>query len=180
MVVNCDDIWREISNYLEDDVEPGLRLAIDEHIRGCKKCSAVLDGTRNVIQLYGDERMLEVPQGFGRRLQNRLEENVPRGRRSFLGWIVATAAAGMMAAVFEIGRVSTGSQPEPRSEHSQSGNRVPPEMQVVASRDGKIFHRAGCPFIHDKAHVETMTAREAVREGYSPCVRCLKDYLASG
>ena len=27
MVVNCEEVWREISNYLEDDVEPSLRAA---------------------------------------------------------------------------------------------------------------------------------------------------------
>jgi hypothetical protein len=180
MVVKCEDIWREISNYLEGELEPGLRLAMEEHIRGCKHCAAVLGGMRNVIQLYGDERMLEVPLGFSRRLQHRLDENLPRSRRNFLGWIVATAAAGLVAGVIEVARGSIFSHPELRSEHAQPGNRVPPDMQVLVSKDGKIFHRQGCPFIHDKAHVETMTAREAMREGYAPCVRCMKQYLSNG
>ena len=25
MVVNCEQVWQEISNYLEDDVDPNLR-----------------------------------------------------------------------------------------------------------------------------------------------------------
>jgi len=179
MVVNCEDVWREISNYLEGDVEPSLRLALEEHIRGCKRCAAVLDGTRNVIQLYGDERMLEVPLGFGRRLQDRLEENMPRSRRRFLGWIVAAAGASLVAGVIEVARASIFSRPELRSEHAEPGNGVPPDMQVVVSKDGKIFHRQGCPFIHEKAHVETMTAREAMQEGYAPCVRCMKQYLSN-
>ena len=78
MVVNCEQVWREISNYLEGDIEPGLRAAMEEHVRGCEHCTAVLDGTRNVVQLYGDERMIEVPLGFGQRLQRRLEENQSR------------------------------------------------------------------------------------------------------
>jgi hypothetical protein len=180
MVVNCEDVWREISNYLEGDVEPGLRLALEEHIRGCERCAAVLDGTRNVIQLYGDERMLEVPLGFSRRLQDRLEENLPRGRRRFLGWMVAAAAASLVAGVIEVARASKFSRPELRSEQAQPGNKVPPDMQVVISKDGRIFHRSGCPFIHDKTRVETMTARDAMREGYAPCVRCMKEYLSNG
>jgi Putative zinc-finger len=179
MVVNCEDVWREISNYLEGDVEPSLRLALEEHIRGCKRCAAVLEGTRNVIQLYGDERMLEAPLGFGRRLQDRLEENMPRSRRRFLGWIVAAAGASLVAGVIEVARASIFSRPELRSEHAQQGDGVPPDMQVVVSKDGKIFHRQGCPFIHEKAHVETMTAREAMQEGYAPCVRCMKQYLSN-
>jgi len=49
---------------------------------------------------------------------------------------------------------------------------------VVAVSDGKIFHVPGCRFIHDKDKLQTMTAGEALREGYVPCVRCLKKYLS--
>ena len=93
MVVNCEQVWREVSNYLDGEVDPALRAAIEEHIRGCQRCAAVVDGTRNVIQFYGDERMLEVPLGFSHRLHRKLDENMPRDRRSFLGWMVAAAAA---------------------------------------------------------------------------------------
>ena len=177
MVVNCEHVWREISNYLEGDIEPGLQRAMEEHIRGCKRCTAVLDGTRNVVQLYGDERMFEVPLGFSHRLQRRLEENMPSTRRGFLGWMVAAAAAVLVAGSFELGRSSVFSHPELRSEHAQPGTGVPPDMLVVVSTGGKTFHAAGCPFIHDKAHIQTIAAREALREGYAPCVRCMKQYL---
>src|SRR6267143_3386892 len=99
MVVNCEEVWREISNYLEGDIDPSLRAAMDQHVHSCKRCTAVLAGTRNVIQLYGDERMVEVPLGFSHRLHRRLEENMPanNSRRTFFGWIVAAAAAVLVA-----------------------------------------------------------------------------------
>ena len=182
MVVKCEEVWREVSNYLDGDVSPDLRAAIDEHVRGCKGCTAVLDGTRNVVQLYGDERMLEVPLGFSHRLHRRLEGNMPGSRRSFLGWMVAAAAGLLVAGGFEAARSSTsGRSPDLgdlRSEHAQSGAGVPPDLVVLASSEGKLFHVAGCTFIHDKAHVRTMVAREAEREGYAPCVRCLGKYLS--
>ncbi len=182
MVVKCEEVWREVSNYLDGDVSPDLRAAIDEHVRGCKGCTAVLDGTRNVVQLFGDERMLEVPLGFSHRLHRRLEGNMPGNRRSFLGWMVAAAAAVLVVGGFEAARSSSfGRSSEPRdlrSEHAQPGSGVPPDMMVLVSSEGKTFHVAGCTFIHDKAHVRTMVAREAEREGYAPCVRCLKKYLS--
>ena len=177
MVVKCEEVWREVSNYLEGDVSPDLRAAIDEHVRGCKHCTAVLDGTRNVVRLYGDERMLEVPLGFSHRLHRRLEGNMPGNRRSFLGWMVAAAAAVLVIGSFEAAR-SSSEHRNPRSEHAQSGTGVPPDLVVLASSEGKLFHVAGCSFIHDKAHVRTMVAREAEREGYAPCVRCLGKYLS--
>jgi Putative zinc-finger len=180
MVVNCEEVWREISNYLEGDVEPARRAAMEEHIRGCQRCSAVLDGTRNIVELYGDERMVEVPLGFSYRLQQRLEDNMPRSRRGFLGWMVAAAAAVLIAGSVELARSSVFGHPELRSEQAQPGNGVPPDMMVVVSTDGKTFHAAGCPFIHDKAHIRTIPAREALLAGYAPCVRCMKQYLNTG
>ena len=179
MVVSCEEVWREISNYLEGEVDASLRAAMEDHLRGCKHCTAVLDGTRNVVQLYGDERMFEVPLGFSHRLHRRLEENMPGNRRSFLGWMVAAAAAVLVAGSFEVARSSVFSRPELRSEHAQPGAGVPPDMLVIVSGDGKTFHAAGCPFIHDKAHIRTIQAREALRQGYAPCVRCMKKYLTA-
>jgi len=179
MVVSCEEVWREVSNYLDGEVEPGLRVAMQEHIRGCKRCAAVLDGARNVIQLYGDERMLEVPLGFSQRLHQRLDENMPATRRSFLGWMVAAAAACLVAGTIEVARSSTFRGPELRSEHARPGAGVPPEMMVVVSEDGKLFHVAGCEFIHEKTKLRSITAAEALRQGYSPCVRCMKKYLTN-
>jgi anti-sigma factor RsiW len=179
MVVNCEEVWREVSNYLDGEVEPGLRVAMQEHIRGCKRCAAVVDGTRNVLQLYGDERMLEVPLGFSQRLHQRLDESMPATRRSFLGWMVAAAAACLVAGTIEVARSSAFRGPELRSEHAQPGIGVPPNMMVVVSEDGKLFHVAGCDFIHEKTKLRTITAAEAERQGYSPCVRCLKKYLVT-
>jgi hypothetical protein len=179
MVVRCEDVWREISNYLEGEIDPTLRTAMEEHFRACKRCAAVLEGTRNVIELYGDERMSEVPLGFSHRLQRRLEQNLAPARRTFLGWVVAAAAAVLVVGGFEVARSSGFGHQELRSEHAQPGSRVPPDMMVVVADDGKTFHVAGCPFIHDKARLQTITAREAMREGYTPCVRCMKKYLSS-
>ncbi len=179
MVVSCEKVWREISNYLEGEVEPELRAAMEEHFRGCKHCTAVLDGTRNVIRLYGDERMVEVPLGFSRRLERRLEEDMSRGRRGFLGWMVAVAAAVLVAGGFEAARSSVFSRPVLRSEHAHPATGVPPDMMVVVAEDGKTFHVAGCAFIHDKARLRTISARQAMQEGYAPCVRCMRKYLRS-
>jgi len=179
MVVSCEEVWREISNYLDGEVDPALRAAMEEHFSGCKQCAAVLDGMRNVIQLYGDERMVELPLGFSHRLHRRLEENTAPARRTFLGWVVAAAATVLVAGSFELARSSVSGHPELRSEHARPGNGVPPEMIVVVAADGKTFHVPGCPFIHDKARLQRITAREAMREGYVPCVRCMKKYLST-
>ncbi len=177
MVINCEEVWREVSNYLDGEAEPGLRSAIEEHVRGCQSCAAVVNGTRNIVQLYGDDRMLEVPVGFSRRLHQKLEGNISASRRGFLGWMVAAVGGGLVFGGFELASSSALASPRLRSEHAQASSRVPREMMVIVSERGKIFHAAGCPFIHDEANLLTVSAHEAEQEGYAPCVRCMKKYL---
>jgi Putative zinc-finger len=177
MVIDCEHVWREVSNYLDGEVAPELRTAIEDHVRGCKHCTAVLDGMRNVVELYGDERMMEVPVGFSRRLHQRLEADMSPSRRTFLGWAVAAAASLLVAGGIEVARSSVFRSPDLRSEHSRTASRVPPDMMVIVAQQGKTFHVAGCPFIHDKAQLRTISAHQAEQEGYAPCVRCMKKYL---
>jgi len=36
MVVKCEDVWREISNYIEGDLDPALKRAMEEHFAQCR------------------------------------------------------------------------------------------------------------------------------------------------
>lgn len=178
MVVNCEQVWREVSNYLDGDVGAELRLAMDEHFRTCARCRSVLEGTRNVVALYGDERMLEVPAGFSRRLERRLAQS-SRAQKSWStwsAWLVPAAAMALIAGTVQVVSSFTF-QPPVKSEHAQVGHDIPPDMEVLVAANTKTFHIAGCTLIHNKSSLRTMTAKEAIREGYVPCVRCLRKYL---
>ena len=72
--ISCVEVWKEISNYLDGDIDPVLRERIAEHLKACEHCSAVVDGTRNVIRLVGDGKSFDLPRGFSERLQQRLGE----------------------------------------------------------------------------------------------------------
>jgi putative zinc finger protein len=179
MVATCEVVRREISNYLDGEAGPELRAAMEAHLRGCQPCRTVLDGTRNVVGLFGEERMFEPPVGFSQRLQQKLEQNMPRKRGPAFGWMVAFAAAALVVLSFQVGNSSTFVRPRLRSEQAQLGNGVPADLMVVVSDNGKTFHVAGCTFIHDKAKLRTITASEAQKEGYAPCVRCMRKYLTN-
>lgn len=72
--ISCVDVWREISNYVDGDVDPVLRVRIATHLKSCAHCSAVVDGTRNVIRLMGDGKSFDLPKGFSERLKQKLEK----------------------------------------------------------------------------------------------------------
>ncbi len=177
--VNCELVWHEISNYLEGDVDAALRTAMDDHFSTCQRCKSVLEGTRNVVRLYGDERMIEVPAGFGRRLEKRLARSarVNRPWPTWSTWLVPVAALALFVGGLRLANSRTSGQPPLRSEHAQSGHDIPPDMLVVVSTGAKVFHAPGCDFIHNKNKERTLTAKEALREGYVPCLRCMRRYL---
>jgi hypothetical protein len=52
--MKCDEVWHEVSNYLDNEVSSRLRTRMEQHFKSCKRCTAVLVGTRNLVRLVGD------------------------------------------------------------------------------------------------------------------------------
>jgi len=183
MVVNCEHVWREISNYLENEVESATLAAMEAHFKECKHCTAVLDGTRNVVQLYGDDRLFELPAGFSQRLQRRLAQQSSSwwygSARSF--WMLAVATVALLAGGVALGNSAVFKQPELRSEHAKPSHKIPASLMVAVSTEGKLFHVPNCKYLHrrDGESPEFITAAEAMKEGFTPCTRCLHQYLRS-
>ena len=174
MGITCETVWRESSNYLEGDITPELRLAMDEHIRGCTECSSVMGGLRNIVELYGDERMVELPVGFSQRLQRKLEANKPPTRRQFFRWAVAFAASVVAVGSFELLHHTTQEKSVVRPHKPKP---VPPDMEVVVADGGHHFHRAACPLLKGRSNSRIIAASEAIHEGFSPCPQCMSEYL---
>ena len=64
-------------------------------------------------------------------------------------------------------------RPQPlRSQHSEAAATAPREM-VAVTDEGKLYHRPNCGYIHGPVRMES--GEQAVADGYTPCMRCLKD-----
>jgi hypothetical protein len=178
MVVTCEEVWLEISNYIENDLDPSLRTALDEHVHTCLRCTSVLAGTRNVVQLYGDERLFQVPLGYSGRLQKRLAKEMPAKRGTVYGWVVAAAALALITGFITL----SGPTPQPiqQSPLAKAGNNIPASLVVLVSEHSKIFHVAGCKYLRmDDGKVRSLTAEQAEHEGFVPCIHCLAKYLTN-
>lgn len=184
MPIDCRDAVLEVSNYIDGDIDSSLRLKLEAHFAECPKCAALLASLRNVIRLYGDERLFPLPEGFSARLNQRLSAAAgerraipfpspadvpPRRSARARTWWATAIAAGLIAALLVASEARPGRLPVLMSKHSEPARRVP-ESLVVITDDGKTFHVPGCKYIHGRQR--TVTAAEAIREGYAPCVRC--------
>jgi anti-sigma factor RsiW len=72
--ISCLEVWRELSNYVDDDVAPELRARMEAHFKSCAHCKAVLDGTKNVVKLVADGVAYELPNGFSDRLYRKIKD----------------------------------------------------------------------------------------------------------
>jgi len=176
VVVTCEHVWREISNYFEGDVDPALRQALEEHLAHCPRCQSVRDGMRNVIELYSDEAMFPLPVGFYPRLHGRLADQDEGRRISRRAWLVSVGVTGALAASAACAAALDRFVPRPLSEMSRPARRLPQRLVAIVD-GGKTFHAPGCPFMHGKYRM--VTPEEAVREGYAPCNRCMYEALRS-
>jgi hypothetical protein len=135
------------------------------------------------VQLYGDDRLYELPAGFSQRLERRLAQQASSGgyRSARSLWILVVAAAVLIAGGLTLGNSSVFRQPDLRSHLAQPPRGIPPALVVAVSDDGKVFHVPGCKFLHkhDDESPVLMTADDALRKGYAPCVRCLRQYLSA-
>src|SRR3954447_11734576 len=79
--LSCEDVWREISNYIENDLTPELHRAVEDHLHDCQPCTAVHEGAQNLIRMVGDPRAFQVPTDFSQRLYRRFQQEVEEEKR---------------------------------------------------------------------------------------------------
>ena len=97
-MIRCEDVLREVSNYLDQDVSPELRRQIEEHIEACENCHVLVSTTRKTISLVGEHEIFEIPPEVSGRLLERIaEQAAPRASRSNLwGVAVLSGLAAML------------------------------------------------------------------------------------
>ena len=174
MGITCQQVRRDISDYIDEDLDPVQRAALDQHFAECRHCTALHEGMRNIIALYRDERVLAPPDGFHERLYEKLQEKskTKRSRRSLLVWtLTAAATIPLGLALFSAKKLLL-----PRH-HSQSPAKQPDALPIIGAvavsvnQDDKLYHMAGCPHLHGKP--KFISIEEAIREGYTPCIYCI-------
>ena len=81
VLISCVEVFRLISDYVDGEVDPALRARLETHFKDCAHCSAILDGTRNVVTLVGDGQAFEVPATFRKKLYSRLDAYLKAARK---------------------------------------------------------------------------------------------------
>ena len=79
--MSCEEIWRDIPNYIGGRHGAAMRASIEEHLKDCKHCTAALGGAGNVVRLTGDAAVVELGAGHGNRLDQKRSRKREEARR---------------------------------------------------------------------------------------------------
>jgi anti-sigma factor RsiW len=66
--MNCRGAFRRLSAYIDNALSPGIRRAVDEHLKGCPSCRKKLAEFQAISNTAGDLPPLEVSEGFADRV----------------------------------------------------------------------------------------------------------------
>jgi anti-sigma factor RsiW len=80
ITLNCEEVRREISNYIDEDMSPRMRRLLEAHLDQCRKCAVLLDSTHNVLVLLADEKRFQLPAGFSLRLRQTLAKEFEKAK----------------------------------------------------------------------------------------------------
>lgn len=72
--MNCQDVIRDLSNYIDDDLDADLKRELESHVKECSDCGLVIDQTKKTIEIFCDSEPVELPSD----MRNRLHEAVRR------------------------------------------------------------------------------------------------------
>ena len=86
-------------------------------------------------------------------------------------WLAVITMLAALVAGYAIGQIQSRGTAVLRSEHSQPAVKTPQGF-VAVTPGGKTFHDPTCKYIHGP--IEMIPAKDAVAEGYTPCVRCMR------
>jgi predicted anti-sigma-YlaC factor YlaD len=76
--VNCKNVIRELSSYLEGDLDVTVLSDLEIHLTRCEDCRLVVDTTRKTIDIYCKAEPVPLPEDVRTRLHQNLMRHLQR------------------------------------------------------------------------------------------------------
>ena len=79
-MLTCKDFLKELSDYLDEALDPEMRAKLERHITECPNCWVIADTTRKTIQIYKGMERYSIPSDVESRLMRALERKMAAKR----------------------------------------------------------------------------------------------------
>ncbi len=74
--MNCKGVIREISNYIDGDLDLAMKQELERHLEHCEDCQMVVDQTRLTVEVFCDSQPVELPGDVKSRLHDALRRKL--------------------------------------------------------------------------------------------------------
>lgn len=79
--LSCREILERLSEYIDEDLDPGICDEIERHMDGCSPCIAFMNTLKKTVKLYNTAgREVEIPPDVSNDLHSFLRLNCREGR----------------------------------------------------------------------------------------------------
>ena len=68
--MKCTEFLRELTDYLDDNIDTATRVELEEHLQWCRNCYVVCNTTKMTIEIYRNNEIYELPNPLRSKLQN--------------------------------------------------------------------------------------------------------------
>ena len=76
--MKCKGLLSELADYLDEMLDPALRMEIEEHLAKCKNCRVVVNTTKKTIEIFCNSEPVPLPVDTRQRLHVALEKRMRR------------------------------------------------------------------------------------------------------
>ena len=80
-MLTCKDFLNELSEFLDDSLDPNIRAALHKHVEECPNCWVILDTTQRTIKVYKGLEPQTIPPDIHSRLMTALQKRMAAGTK---------------------------------------------------------------------------------------------------
>jgi anti-sigma factor RsiW len=74
--LNCKGVIRELSNYIDGDLDPVVKQELERHLEHCEDCTMIVDQTKKSIEILCDSQPVQLPADVRSRLHSALRQKL--------------------------------------------------------------------------------------------------------
>ncbi|HEX9723927.1 MAG TPA: zf-HC2 domain-containing protein [Vicinamibacteria bacterium] len=63
-MISCNEVLAELSDYLDNDLTPEFRKALEAHLSHCRTCQVIYDSMHKSLRLVTESSTFELPEGI--------------------------------------------------------------------------------------------------------------------
>jgi anti-sigma factor RsiW len=74
--LNCKGVIRELSNYIDGDLDLAMKQELERHLGHCEDCTMIVNQTKKTVEIFCDSEPVALPSDVRVRLHDALHRKM--------------------------------------------------------------------------------------------------------